>query len=97
MDRKQLLALYRAMITARQIDQVELELNNRGEAFFHVAGTGHEGTAVLAPLLHAEDWLLCHYRDKALMLARGVTARTFFDHLYSQKYHSSPHKMQQGK
>ena len=45
MDPKQLLALYRAMVTARQIDKLELELNSRGEAFFHVSGAGHEGTA----------------------------------------------------
>ena len=71
MDPKQLLALYRAMVTARQIDKVEQELNCRGEAFFHVSGAGHEGTAALASLLHDEDWLLCHYRDKALMLRAG--------------------------
>ncbi len=85
MDLKQLLALYRVMVTAREIDKVELELNNRGEAFFHVSGAGHEGTAVLAPLLHAEDWLLCHYRDKALMLARGIAPRVFFDGLYCKQ------------
>jgi 2-oxoisovalerate dehydrogenase E1 component len=85
MDLKQLLALYRAMVTARRIDKLELELNNRGEAFFHVSGAGHEGTAVVAPLLQEDDWLLCHYRDKALMLARGVTPRTFFDGLFCKQ------------
>jgi len=85
MDLKQLLALYRAMVTARRIDKLELELNKRGEAFFHVSGLGHEGTAVFAPLLHSEDWLLCHYRDKALMLARGVTPRAFFDALFCKQ------------
>ena len=85
MDLKQLLAVYRAMVTVRRIDKLELELNNRGEAFFHVSGAGHEGTAILASLLHAEDWLLCHYRDKALMIARGVTPRTFFDGLFCKQ------------
>jgi 2-oxoisovalerate dehydrogenase E1 component len=85
MDPKQLLAWYRVMVTARQIDKLELELNKRGEAFFHVSGAGHEGTAVLASLLQADDWLLCHYRDKALMLARGVTPRTFFDGLFCKQ------------
>jgi 2-oxoisovalerate dehydrogenase E1 component len=85
MDPKQLLAVYRAMVTARRIDKLELELNNRGEAFFHVSGAGHEGTAILASLLHEEDWLLCHYRDKALLIARGVTPRTFFDGLFCKQ------------
>jgi len=69
-------------VTARQIDKLELELNNRGEAFFHVSGAGHEGTALVASLLHGEDWLACHYRDKALMLARGISIRAFFDALF---------------
>lgn len=85
MDLKQLLALYRAMFMARQIDKLELELTSRGEAFFHVSGAGHEGTALLASLLHEEDWLACHYRDKALMLARGVPPRAFFDSLYNKQ------------
>jgi 2-oxoisovalerate dehydrogenase E1 component len=85
MELKQLLAWYRAMVTARRIDKLELELNNRGEAFFHVSGIGHEGTAILAWLLHEDDWLLCHYRDKALMVARGVTPRTFFDGLFCKQ------------
>lgn len=85
MEPKQLLALYRAMVTAREVDKLERELNNRGEAFFHVSGAGHEGTAILASLLHDEDWLLCHYRDKALMLARGLAPRVFFDGLYNKQ------------
>jgi 2-oxoisovalerate dehydrogenase E1 component len=70
------------MVTARQIDKVELQLTNRGEAFFHVSGAGHEGTAVFASHLHEDDWLHAHYRDKALMIARGITARDFFDALF---------------
>ncbi len=82
MDEKQLLDLYRAMLTAREIDRVELELTNRGEAFFHVAGAGHEAAVALVPHLTADDWLHCHYRDKALLIARGVSAHSFFDALY---------------
>ena len=49
MNQQALLTLYRAMYTARQIDKVEQELTQRGEAFFHVAGSGHEATAAHAP------------------------------------------------
>src|SRR6056297_1668742 len=85
MESNQLLDLYRAMVTARQIDKMEQELTNRGEAFFHVSGAGHEGTAVLAMQMHAEDWLHCHYRDKALMIARGMSPRNFFDGLFCRE------------
>jgi 2-oxoisovalerate dehydrogenase E1 component len=87
MDDSQQLALYRAMYAARCIDRLEEELTRRGEAFFHVSGAGHEATAALALHLIGDDWLHCHYRDKALMLARGVTPRSFFDSLYCK--HSS--------
>ena len=76
-----LLRLYRWMRTARRIDELERELIARGEAFFHVGAAGHEASACLAPLLTADDYLHCHYRDKALMLARGLPVREFFDSL----------------
>lgn len=76
------MALFRAMQTAREIDLLEQELTSRGEAFFHVSGAGHEASAALALHLSADDWLHCHYRDKALLIARGLTPRQFFDSLY---------------
>ena len=71
-ERLKFLDLYRTMVTARVVDRVEVEFVNRGEGFFHVGGAGHEASAVLAPLLTSDDWLHLHYRDKALMIARGI-------------------------
>jgi 2-oxoisovalerate dehydrogenase E1 component len=82
MKKTELLGLYRAMLTAREVDRHERELTNRGEAFFHASGAGHEGSVALVPHLTSDDWLHCHYRDKALMIGRGLTARDFFDALY---------------
>lgn len=89
MDRNQQLLLYRAMLTARRVDHLEQEVTNRGEAFFNVAGSGHEATAALALHLTPDDWLHCHYRDKALLLARGIPPRAFFDTLYCKDASSS--------
>jgi 2-oxoisovalerate dehydrogenase E1 component len=75
------LQLYRWIRTARSIDELERELVARGEAFFHVSGAGHEATAVLAQMLTPEDYLHCHYRDKALLLARGISIIEFFNSL----------------
>ena len=77
----QFLDTYRAMFLSRAVDQVEMELVNRGEAFFHVGGAGHESCAVLNRYLTPGDWLHLHYRDKALMLARGLSAEEFFHSL----------------
>ena len=57
------------------------DLIDRGEAFFHVGGAGHEAVAALADSLVAADWLHLHYRDKALMLARGIPVEEFFHSL----------------
>ena len=94
MNLDQLLALYRVMQTSRALDQLEQELTSRGEAFFHVSGAGHEASAVLARHLTPADWLHCHYRDKALLLARGLAPRDFFDALYCNgNSHSSGRQM----
>src|SRR6516162_8252351 len=72
------LQLYLAMLKSREIDRVEAEFVRQGLASFHVSGAGHEGSAVLAPHLGPADWLHCHYRDKALLLARGIPPVEFF-------------------
>ena len=89
MDRTQLLALYRAVLAARRMEVVEHELTSRGEAFFHVSGAGHESTAALALHLTEHDWLHCHYRDRAMLVVRGVPLRQFFEALYCKDGSSS--------
>ncbi len=71
-QKSHLLALYRVMYMSRQIDRVEQEITSRGEAFFQLSGSGHESTAALAEFLTSDDWLHCHYRSRALLLARGI-------------------------
>jgi len=89
MDAAAALDLYRVMLTARQIDRVEQELTQRGEAAFHISGAGHEGSAALAWLLNEHDWLHCHYRSRALLLARGVSPRNFLDNVLCKDNSSS--------
>ncbi|HIA20004.1 MAG TPA: beta-ketoacyl-ACP synthase 3 [Planctomycetaceae bacterium] len=81
MDRTEMLRLYRVMLTSRRIDELEEEMTHRGEAFFQLSAAGHEATAALVSHLHEDDWLHCHYRDRALLIARGLPVRTFFDNL----------------
>ncbi|MBM4000249.1 MAG: transketolase [Planctomycetes bacterium] len=79
MNETQRFDVYRSMAVARRVDEIEQEMVRRGEGYFHVSAAGHEGSAMLAPFLRPGDWLLPHYRDKALMLARGFPARGFLD------------------
>jgi 2-oxoisovalerate dehydrogenase E1 component len=73
-----MLRLHRAMFLAREIDRVERDLVKQGLAHFHVSGAGHESTALVADYLGEQDWLHLHYRDKALLLARGLPVVEFF-------------------
>ena len=73
-----MLRLHRAMFLAREIDRVEQAYVKQGLAHFHVSGAGHETTALVADYLGQQDWLHLHYRDKALLLARGMPIVEFF-------------------
>ncbi len=74
----QMLELYKYMVASRESDLVETELVNSGEANFLASSKGHEGSVILAPFLNTSDYIHCHYRDKSLMLARGVSSTMFF-------------------
>ncbi|MEI7851280.1 MAG: beta-ketoacyl-ACP synthase 3 [Kiritimatiellales bacterium] len=75
LDTKLFTGLYRHMLASRKADVVQEDAAQRGEAFFYVPSSGHEVMAALAPHLTPTDWLHCHYRDRALTLARGVTQK----------------------
>ena len=74
-----LLQLYRWMLLSRQLDMAKADLVNRGEAFFHISGCGHEGMATLRLHLTPNDWLHLHYRDQALALATGVPPEAYLN------------------
>ena len=76
-DRAALLDVYRSMVTARLVDRQQADLVRRGEAYFHIPGEGHEPVAALGPHLTTDDWIAAHYRDKALLLYRGVSPEAY--------------------
>ncbi|MEO0795285.1 MAG: beta-ketoacyl-ACP synthase 3 [Verrucomicrobiota bacterium] len=79
------LDLYGCLVRSREIESEERKIIARGEGHFHIASAGHEATATLAEFLTPDDWLGCHYRDRALLLARGVEPRSFFDSLFANE------------
>lgn len=75
LTKAELAEIYRVMVLSRRIDDKEISLKKQGKAFFQISGAGHEAVgAGLGKVVDGErDWFFPYYRDRALMLAIGVT------------------------
>src|ERR687888_1812596 len=69
------LRLLRLMLESRHADLREQNLNRQGKGHFHVSGMGHEALAAISIQTQADDYLVPYYRDRGLVLGRGMTTR----------------------
>ncbi len=65
--------LLQLMYLSREGDRREGILHRQSKGWFHVAGMGHEPCAVIAMQMEAGDYLFPYYRDRAMVLAKGVS------------------------
>lgn len=65
------LALFEAMLTSRLLDLTARELKGRGEGFYTIGSSGHEGNAAVAGALEPTDLAFLHYRSGAFFMARA--------------------------
>ncbi|HEV2472276.1 MAG TPA: thiamine pyrophosphate-dependent enzyme, partial [Chthonomonadales bacterium] len=61
------------MALAREGDRREGILLRQSKGWFQVSGMGHEALGALVYALQPEDYLFPYYRDRAMVLARGVS------------------------
>lgn len=66
------LELLELMYLSREGDRREGVLHRQSKGWFQVAGMGHEPMAVIAQMMNEGDYLFPYYRDRAMVLARGV-------------------------
>src|SRR5437868_13426266 len=69
------LRLLTILLESRHGDLREQNLNRQGKGHFHVSGMGHEAMAAISVQMQADDYIVPYYRDRALVLGRGVSSR----------------------
>ena len=66
-----LVEMFRAQVLSRHLDRWARILQQRGEGFYTIGSSGHEGMAAVAAALRPTDLALLHYRDAAFQIARA--------------------------
>lgn len=69
------LRLLTTVLESRHGDLREQNLNRQGKGHFHVSGMGHEAIAALGFSMVEGDYVCGYYRDRSLVLSRGVASR----------------------
>jgi len=75
LSKKEKLRLLTILLESRHGDLREQNLNRQGKGHFHVSGMGHEALAAISFTTEPGDYICGYYRDRALVLGRGVTSR----------------------
>jgi 2-oxoisovalerate dehydrogenase E1 component len=63
--------IFQSQILSRQLDRVSRQLQKRGEGFYTIGSSGHEGSAAVAAMLRPTDMAFLHYRDAAFQIQRA--------------------------
>ena len=69
------LRLLTTILESRHADLREQNLNRQGKGHFHVSGMGHEALAAISIQTEPDDYIVPYYRDRGLVLGRGMTTR----------------------
>ncbi len=77
LSRDQLVAAWRNMLLSRRTDDKEIQLKRQNKIFFQINSVGHEAVTTAAGMVlrASYDWFYLYYRDRALCLMLGETAK----------------------
>ena len=75
LSKEEKLRLLTILLESRHGDLREQSLNRQGKGHFHVSGMGHEALAAISIQMEPDDFIVPYYRDRALVLGRGVSSR----------------------
>ena len=72
LTRAELAALFKAQVMSRHLDRMARQLQAKGQGFYTIGSSGHEGNAAVALALRPTDPAFLHYRDAAFQIARAA-------------------------
>ncbi|MGE4550589.1 MAG: thiamine pyrophosphate-dependent enzyme, partial [Opitutales bacterium] len=83
------LELLQLMLESRHGDLREERLMRQGKGWFQISGAGHEAFGAIGKGLTPQDYLFPYYRDRALVLSKGVTTHELALSFFAKKASSS--------
>src|SRR5947209_7646691 len=94
LSKEEKLRLLTTMLESRHADLREQNLNRQGKGHFHVSGMGHEALAAISFQMEPDDYIVPYYRDRALVLGRGVASSELaLDYMAKRKSQSGGRQM----
>ena len=66
-----LVEVFHSQVLSRQLDRTSRSLQARGEGFYTIGSSGHEGNAAVAEAFRLDDMAFLHYRDAAFQIQRS--------------------------
>lgn len=67
----QFVDLFESQVLSRQLDNISRKLQAKGEGFYTIGSSGHEGNAAIAAACRLTDMAFLHYRDAAFFIQRS--------------------------
>lgn len=71
MDKDKLVSLFDSQIKSRLLDIVARKLKEKGQSFYTIGSSGHEGNAVMGQVFPYTDMAFLHYRSGAFFIERA--------------------------
>lgn len=65
-------SLFRSQCLSRALDRTSRKMQKKGQGFYTIGSSGHEGMAAIAHALRPTDPAFLHYRDGAFQIARAA-------------------------
>ena len=67
----QAVEIFESQVLSRQLDNISRKLQARGEGFYTIGSSGHEGNAAISAAFRLDDMAFLHYRDAAFFIQRS--------------------------